>query len=159
MAQRLYLLISAILMAIVSQSGLANFIALEDGVSYKLTCCKLLNSVTGEVVSRAPWALMVLAIFVALSLLFTLFLAFYQNYALQKRMSIFSMLVTVGFLLTYAGFFFYYKSRLVVLSADVTWWAVAVPIVVLILSFMAFLAISKKEASVIFGASSFRLRD
>ena len=101
----------------------------------------------------------VLAILVALLSLFALFLVFYQNYALQKRVTIYTMLVTVGFLLTYAGFYFYYKSQLNVITADVTWWAVAVPVVVLILLFMAFLAIRKKEASVIFEASSFRLRD
>ena len=159
MAQRLYLLVSAVLMAIVSQSSLAHFLVLDAGFSYNLTCTKLVNSITGETVSGAPWALMVLAILVALLSLFALFLVFYQNYALQKRVAIYTMLVTVGFLLTYAGFYFYYKNQLNVITAEITWWAVAVPVVVLILLFMAFLAIRKKEASVIFEASSFRLRD
>lgn len=158
MAQRLYLLVSAVLMAIVSQSRLAQFVT-RDYVTYELTCWTLSERTTGEVVSNAPWALMVLAIGLSLLSLFTLFLVFYQNYALQKRLTIYNMLVTVGFLLTYAAFFFYYKSHLDVLLYDVTWWAIAVPVVVLILLFMAFLAIRKKEASVIFEASSFRLRD
>ena len=74
-------------------------------------------------------------------------------------MTIYTMLVTVGFLLTYAAFFFYYKSHLDVLLFDVTWWALVAPVIVLILLFMSFLAIRKKEASIIFEASSFRLRD
>ena len=53
----------------------------------------------------------------------------------------------------------YYQSQLEAVASQVTWWAVAVPVVVLILQFMAFLAIRKKEATVLFEASSFRLRD
>ena len=159
MAQRLYLLVSAVLMAIVSQSSLAHFLVLDAGFSYNLTCTKLVNSITGETVSGAPWALMVLAVLIILCSLFTLFLVFYQNYALQKRMTIFTMLVILGFIITYVGFFFYYQSQLEAVASQVTWWAVAVPIVVLILQFMAFLAIRKKEATVLFEASSFRLRD
>lgn len=159
MAQRLYLLVSAVLMAIVSQSRLATYVTRDSASSYELTCWSLSDGVTGEVISGAPWALMVLAIGISLLSLFTLFLVFYQNYALQKRMSIYTMLVTIGFLLTYATFFFYYKAHLDVLSVEVTWWAIAVPVIVLILLSMAFLAIRKKEASVIFEASSFRLRD
>lgn len=159
MAQRLFLLVSAVLMAIVSQSKLAGFVSRGDGLSYDLTCWDLVNTATGESVSGAPWSLMVISIIVSLLSLFTLFLVFYQNYALQKRMTIYTMLVTVGFLLTYAAYFFYYKAHLDALMVEVTWWAVAVPIVVLILLFMSFLAIRKKEASVILGASSFRLRD
>lgn len=159
MAQRLYLLVSAVLMAIVSQSRLASFVVRDSASSYELTCWSLSDSATGEVVSNAPWALMVLAIGISLLSLFTLFLVFFQNYDLQKRMTIYTMLVTVGFLSTYAALYFYYKSRLDVLLSDITLWALAAPVVVLILLFMAFLAIRKKEASVILGASSFRLRD
>lgn len=158
MAQRIYLLVSAVLMAIVSQSQLVRFVT-RDYVTYDLTCWTLSEGTTGEIVSNAPWALMVLAIGLSLLSLFTLFLVFYQNYALQKRMTIYNMLVTVGFMLTYAAFFFYYRGHLDVLLCDVTWWAVAVPVVTLILQFMAFLAIRKKEAAVLFDASSFRLRD
>lgn len=157
MAQRLYLLVSAILMAIVSQSTLAEFVIQGDGVRYSLTCLSL--SADGTALSYAPWALMVLSVLIVLCSLFTLFLVFYQNYALQKRMSIFTMLVVLGFILTCGGFFFYYQSRLEAVASQITWWAVAVPIVVLILQFMAFLAIRKKEAAVLFEASSFRLRD
>lgn len=157
MAQRIYLLVSAVLMAIVSQSTLAGFWAQGNGAYYELTCLKL--AAGEEVLSRAPWALMVLAILIVLLLLFTLFLVFYQNYALQKRMTIYTMLVTLGFMLTYGGYFFYYQHQLEAVATQVTWWAVAVPIVTLILQFLAFLAIRKKEASVMFDASSFRLRD
>lgn len=158
MTQRFYLLVSAVLMAIVSQSCLAKFVT-QDYIVYELTCWNLTDKATGEVVSSAPWALMVLAISVSLLSLFTLFLVFYQNYTLQKRMAIYTMLVTVGFLLTYAAFFFYYMNHLDVLLFDITLWALATPVVVLILLFMSFLAIRKKEASMIFEASSFRLRD
>ena len=160
MAQRIYLLVSAVLMIIVSQSNLAIYVARENGALYALDCMNL-SSVTNEaeVLSSAPWALMVLAIIIALASLFTLFLVFFQNYALQKRMTIFSMLLTLGFMLTYVAFFLYYKSQLEAVSAKMMSWAIAVPAVVLILLFMAFHAIRKKEAAVIFEASSFRLRD
>lgn len=160
MAQRLYLLVSAVLMIIVSQSTLATFVARENGLVYALDCTTLSSLAEGsEVLSRAPWALMVLAIVIVLLSFFALFLVFYQNYALQKRTVIFNILVTIGFMITYAAFFFYYKSMLEAISTVVTWWAIAVPVVVLILQFMSFLAIRKKEAAVLFDASSFRLRD
>ena len=157
MAQKLYLLVSAVLMAVVSQSALAEFVVQGDGHRYSLSCLKL--AAGNETLSYAPWALMALAVLIILCSLFTLFLVFYQNYALQKRMTIFTMLVILGFILTYGGFFFYYQSQLEAVASQITWWAVAVPVVVLILQFMAFLAIRKKEATVLFEASSFRLRD
>ena len=157
MAQKLYLLVSAVLMAVVSQSALAEFVVQGDGLRYSLSCLKL--AAGNETLSYAPWALMALAVLIILCSLFTLFLVFYQNYALQKRMTIFTMLVILGFILTYGGFFFYYQSQLEAVASQITWWAVAVPVVVLILQFMAFLAIRKKEATVLFEASSVRLRD
>lgn len=158
MAQRIYLLVAAVLMAIVSQSTLATFYARQDGKPYSLDCWNL-ESATGEVLSGAPWALMVLAIIIVLVALFTLFLVFYQNYALQKRMTIFSILLVVGFLCTYGAFFFYYNHKLEAVSSEVTGWAIAAPVITLILFFMAFLAIRKKEADALADASSFRLRD
>ncbi len=159
MAQRLYLLLSAVLMAIVSQSTLATFIAGQDGFCYKLTCWRLLSVATDETVSGAPWALMVLAVIIVLASLFALFLAFYQNYALQKRTTIFNTLLVVGFLLVYGGYFIYYQSMLDAISSELTSWAVAVPVVVLILQLMSFFAIRKKEAKVLSEATTFRLRD
>ena len=160
MAQRLYLLVSAVLMIVVSQSRLATFVARENGFEYALSCMNL-SSVADEsiVLSSAPWALMVLAIILVLLSLFTLFLVFYQNYALQKRMTIYNMLISLGFILTYLVFFFYYDGKLEAIKSEMTLWAIAIPAVVFILQLMSFWAIRKKEASVLFDASSFRLRD
>lgn len=160
MAQRLYLLVSAVLMIIVSQSRLATFVARDNGLEYALSCMKL-SSVADEsvVLNSAPWALMVLAIVLVLLSLFTLFLVFYQNYALQKRMTIYNMLISLGFILTYLVFFFYYDGKLEAIQSKMTLWAIAIPAVVFILQMMSFWAIRKKEASVLFEASSFRLRD
>lgn len=146
-------------MAIVSQSTLATFIAGQDGRVYDLTCWRLCDAVTDATVSGAPWALMVLAVVIVLASLFALFLVFYQNYALQKRVTIFNTLLVAGFLLTYGGFFIYYQNVLEAISGIPTWWAVAVPAVVLILQLMSFLAIRKKEAKVLAEAATFRLRD
>ena len=159
MAQRLYLLLSAVLMAIVSQSTLATFIAGQDGFCYKLTCWRLLSVATDETVSGAPWALMVLALIIALASLFALFLVFYQNYALQKRVTIFNALLVVGFLLTYGGFFIYFTKMLEAVNSEFTLWSVAVPVIVLILQLMSFFAIRKKEAKVLSETTTFRLRD
>lgn len=159
MAQRLYLLLSAVLMAIVSQSTLATFIAGQDGMPYELTCWELCSAATGEAVSGGVWVLMVLAILITLVSLFALFLVFYQNYTLQKRVTIFNTLLVAGFLITYAGFFFYFRNALEAVSSEPSLWAVAVPAVVLILQLMSFLAIRKKEAKVLAEALNFRLRD
>jgi len=156
MMQRIYLLLAAVLMGVVSQCTLATYMARVDAVVYELGCWNLTDA-AGQAVSGAPWALMVLAVVVVLLSLFTLFLVFYQNYALQKRMTIFSMLVTLGFLVTFAGFYFYYGSQLEAVSSHLTIWSV-VPLVVMILQFMAFLSIRKKEADVLAEAANFRLR-
>lgn len=156
MMQRIYLLLAAVLMGVVSQSVLAEYMAGADGMTYSLGCWKL-SDTAGQTISSTPWALMVLAVLVVLLSLFTLFLVFYQHYALQKRMTIYGMLVTVGFMATFAGYFFYYDGMLEAVTSRLTMWAV-VPVVVVILQFMSFLAICKKEAAVLAEASNFRLR-
>lgn len=159
MAQRIYLLLSAVLMIIVSCSDLACYIAKEDGLMYILDCTKLYIAEGGAVVSRAPWALMALAVLVTVVSFFNLFLVFFQNYALQKRLSLFNLLLVVGFMITYVGFLFYYKSLLEAIDCTPTLWAVAVPAIVAILQAMTFLAVRKKEADVLAKTSNFRLRD
>lgn len=159
MAQRIYLLLSAVLMIVVCCSDLACYVAKEDGLAYILDCTKLYAAEGGAVVCSAPWALMAVAVLVAAVALFNLFLVFFQNYALQKRMAIFNMLLVVGFLITYTGFLFYYKSALQAIYCTPYMWSIAVPVVVLILQAMTFLAIRKKEADVLVKATNFRLRD
>ncbi len=159
MAQRIYLLLSAVLMIVVCCSDLACYVAKEDGLTYILDCTKLYITEGGAVVSRAPWALMAAAVLVAVVSFFNLFLVFFQNYALQKRLAIFNMLLVVGFLIIYTGFLFYYKSALQAIYYKPYMWSIAVPVVVLILQAMTFLAVRKKEADVLAKAANFRLRD
>lgn len=145
-------------MIVTAFSDLAFFISGVDGIPYTLESTTLSN-INGDVESNATWALLVTALLSALTSLFTLFLAFFQNYELQKRTSIFGLLLTVGFLLVYAFFFFYYKAELEATTSQVTLWSTASPLVAAILQAMAFQAIRKKESDILRKAMNFRLRD
>lgn len=145
-------------MAIVPFQKVADFISQADGLPYMLDCLKLYG-VSGEVVSGAPWALTALAVLIALLSLFNLFLVFFQNYTLQKRMTVYTSLLVIGFLLTLGGFTLYFNGELETREMFFNWWTVVLPVVVIILQAMSFFAIGKKEADAIAESSTFRLRD
>lgn len=156
--QRIYLFLSAVILVIVSQSSLVTFISRTDGLPYSLDCMHL-KSINNEIMSSAPWAMMVLLIVIVAISLFTLLLTFFQNYELQKRLTIFNILVLVGFLVLYGIFYFYYKNKLDSIDSYIEWWVTAIPVVALILNIMTLNAIRSSEAAVLKEATSFRLRD
>lgn len=160
-SQRLFLILSAALMTGGALSTLATYKA--PGADAILTDYFLgstsLTDGAGQTVSSMPWALMVLAVIVVAVSLFTLFLTAFQNYELQKRMTLFNLVLVVGYLITYIVFFLYYQHALEAVSSGLTWWGMAAPVVVLILQWMSFNAIRSTEAAVLKEATTFRLRD
>ena len=106
--------------------------------------------------NAAPWALGGLLIAAALCQLFTLLIALFQNYALQKRSLILGMLILTGWYIVYLVFMLILKSEA---TAILPRWTTILPLVSIILSFMAFNAIRRTEAKIIASGNSFRLRD
>lgn len=103
-----------------------------------------------------PWALGGLLIAAGLCQLFTLLIALFQNYALQKRSLILGMLILTGWYILYLVFMLILKSET---TAIIPHWTMILPLVSIILSFMAFNAIRHTEAKIIASGNSFRLRD
>ena len=114
-----------------------------------------LQNVNGET-NATPWALGGLLIAAGLCQLFTLFIALFQNYALQKRGLILGMLILTGWYILYLVFMLILKSET---RAILPSWTTVLPLVSIILSFMAFNAIRRTEAKIIASGNSFRLRD
>lgn len=126
----------------------------QDYTSVTMTNFRLLN-VDGTS-SATPWALGGLLIAGGLCQLFTLMIALFQNYALQKRSLILGMLILTGWYILYLVFLLILKSDA---TAVLPRWTTILPLVSIILSFMAFNAIRRTEAQIIASGNSFRLRD
>lgn len=106
--------------------------------------------------SATPWALGGLLIATGLSNLFVLLISAFQNYALQKRGLIFSILLLTGYYILYLVFLLVLKADAKVIFPK---WPTILPLISLILCFMAFNAIRHTEAKIIASGNSFRLRD
>lgn len=106
--------------------------------------------------SSSPWALGGLLIATGLCQLFVFLISLFQNFALQKRGLIVSMLLLTGYYIIYLIF-------VLILRADVQTtlprWTSILPLVSLILTFMAFSGVRRTEAQIIASANTFRLRD
>lgn len=157
--QRICLILSAVALVVMSFSSFGTFISGKDGHGYDFTSTSLISIADDCVVSNMPWALLALALLGALIALFTLFLTKFQNYELQKRLTIFNVLLITGLLILYLALYLFYSSELDAIAFNARWWVAALPVVALILNVMAFNAIRSTEAAVLKEATSFRLRD
>ena len=100
-------------------------------------------------------ALGVILIFDILLNVFALFISLFQNFELQKRVAILSMLVVAGYyivLLAYVLILLYGASFTPAVS-------LLFPFVALVMNMLAFLATRRTEAAILAKASGFRLRD
>ena len=105
---------------------------------------------------HSPWALGALLIAVACVNVFTLFISLFRNFVLQKRCCIFSMLLTAGYYILFLLFTLIMKSGSTSVQPA---WTMVLPLVSIILAYMAFMAICHEEARIIAKANGFRLRD
>ena len=106
-------------------------------------------------VSRSVIALGILLVFTALVNLAGLVLALYNNFELQKRVTILSMLL-------FAGYYVLFLVYTLILSSDVSM-DIKVPMLYpfmgLTLNFIAFILLRRCEAKIVARALGFRLRD
>lgn len=105
--------------------------------------------------SYAVCALGVVLIFTALVNVFALFLSFFQNFELQKRVAILGVLLLTGYYLLLL-----IVSLLMIEGVDMTMeLATILPFIALILYVMSFLSTRRTEAKILATATGFRLRD
>ena len=105
--------------------------------------------------SYAVCALGVVLIFTALVNVFALFLSFFQNFELQKRVAILGVLLLTGYYLLLL-----IVSILMIEGVGMTMeLATILPFIALILYVMSFLSTRRTEAKILATATGFRLRD
>lgn len=106
--------------------------------------------------SATPCALGILLIISAVVSAFTLFVCLFQNFALQKRCTIFNCCLLAGYYILLLAF-------ILILRADTRYvdfdWQLCLPLVSLILTAMSFYSIRMTEAKKLARANNFRLRD
>ena len=110
----------------------------------------------GDHSSASPWALGALLIAAAAGQFFVLLIAAFQNYTLQKRTLVFSMLLLAGYYVVYLIFLLVLKEGSTTIIPS---WTTILPLIAIILDFMSFRSILHTEAKIIASGNSFRLRD
>ena len=137
--QTVYLLIVAVLAVVVISMPLGSLITPESAI------CEMTNlSITAAdgSVSYDPWALFAIQMVSAVIALGAIFL--YKKRMLQIRLSLFNMILLVGYYATLAFFVYTLKED----NSFVPSWSVCLPFISIILNWLAIRAIGKDEALV-----------
>ena len=106
--------------------------------------------------SAMSCALGILLIVSALVSVFTMFVSLFQNFALQKRCSIFNSCVLAGYYIVLLVFVLILRGETITVDLN---WQVCLPLVSLILTVMSLSSIRHTEAKMLARANNFRLRD
>jgi len=125
-----------------------------DYTSVSMTNFQITDANGGH--SYSPWALGGLLIASGLCQLFVLLISAFQNFALQKRGLILSMLLLAGYYIVFLVFALILRQDVKVTFPS---WTSILPFVALMLNVMAFNAVRRTEAKIIASANNFRLRD
>ena len=134
--QTVYLLVVAILAVVMISLPVRSFVTPD----YHMSELTNLALVSEEGVSDyAPWALFALQTVSAILALVTIFL--YKKRMLQIRLTLFNMLVLVGYYVTLVIFVLNLKGD----ASFVPSWTVCLPLISIILSWLAIRAIGKDE--------------
>lgn len=134
--QTVYLLAVAILAVVMMSTPLGSFVTPD----YHMSELNNLAVVSEEGVSDyAPWALFALLSVTAILALVTIFL--FKKRMLQIRLTLFNMLALVGYYVTLVVFVLKLKGD----ASFVPSWTVCLPLVSIILSWLAIRAIGKDE--------------
>lgn len=134
--QTVYLLVVAILAVVMISLPVGSFVT-PDYYMSELTNLALVSE--EGVSDYAPWALFALQTVSAILALVTIFL--YKKRMLQIRLTLFNMLVLVGYYVTLVIFVLNLKGD----ASFVPSWTVCLPLISIILSWLAIRAIGKDE--------------
>ena len=140
--QSVYLLIVTILLVMAMTMPVGQFIA-ADGVTAYIF--KPLGVDLGEGNSISTWGMFVILLLNAIIAFATIFL--FRNRMLQVRMTIFNIVLLLGYYLVFGTFLYFVKEDL----ANTTFqlgWALCLPAICIILNYLAFRAIFSDEVMV-----------
>ncbi len=148
---QLFYLLSVVLIVATLCSTLMQIIE-TSGATNELTNFKLIMS--NDKVSFAPVALGVVLIVAGLVNLFGFIVAGFKNFELQKRVSILSILLIVGYYLLLGIYAWVLTTSSAIMELPLIY-----PFIVLVFNSLAFFAARRTEAAILAKASGFRLRD
>ena len=134
--QSVYLLIVAILSVIVISNPVGTFIGTDNSIT-EFTNLSLVFQDGTE--GYEPWALFAIQMISAIISLVTIFM--YRKRMLQIRLSLFNIILAVGYYATMITFVFMLKGE----STFVPSWVVCLPFVGIVLDWLAIRAIGKDE--------------
>ena len=133
--QSVYLLVVTILIIICLCSPVGSYIGSDYSVSALTNLCLTMADGTKD---YAPWALFVILLVVAV-------LAFGTIFLFKIRLTIFSTILLIGYYATLVTFIFMLKEESMTFSPS---WTVCLPLVAIILNWLAIRAIGKDEVLV-----------
>lgn len=142
--QSIYLLVVAILLVVSLCLPLGSYIGADFAVSSLSNWCVSAPAAADGSVARdyAPWALGAILTVVALLNFVTIFL--FRHRILQIRMTIFGMVLLVGYYVTMVAFVLMLKGE----ASFTPSWTVCIPLISLVLDWLAVRAIGKDEVLV-----------
>ncbi len=140
--QSVYLLVNVVLLIVCMCNPVAAFIGADGSVSpfYNLGV-----DVVGVGRETSCWGMFAILLLSAIVALGTIFL--FKNRMLQIRMTIFNIILLIGYYATFVAFVIAYSGRLEGSSFALRF-AICLPFVAIVLSFLAVRAIGKDEVMV-----------
>lgn len=149
---QLWLLLACLLLFAGLLMPIAEFSNVE-GATAQLTNFRI-NFIEGDSCG-ALWALGVIQIVALAVTLFELLLSGFQNFTLQKRLLVMTMLLLTGWLILYVVYTLLVKNDAMMRPL----WGASFPLISLILTCMTYFSVKRTEIAIITGANKFRLRD
>ena len=140
--QSVYLLLVTILLVVAICMPVGQFIG-ADGVTAHVF--KPLGVALADGGFQSTWGLFGILLLSALVAFCTIFL--FRNRMLQIRMTIFSSILLIGYYIAFCVFMFILKGDLDAMTFQLGW-ALCLPVVAIILNYLAFRAIYKDEVMV-----------
>ncbi len=140
--QSVYLLLVTILLVVAICLPIGQYIG-TDGVTTHIF--KPLGVMLADGTFQSTWGLFGILLLSAIIAFCTIFL--FRNRMLQVRMTIFSSLLLIGYYIAFFVFMFMLKSDLDAMNFQLGW-ALCLPVVCIILNYLAFRAIYRDELMV-----------
>ena len=140
--QSVYLLVVTMLLIMAMTMPVGQFIAADGVTAYTF---KPLGVALGEGNSISTWGMFVILLLNAIIAFATIFL--FRNRMLQVRMTIFNIVLLLGYYFVFGAFLYFIKGDL----ANTTFqlgWALCLPAICIILNYLAFRAIFRDEVMV-----------
>lgn len=140
--QSVYLLVVTILLVVAMCQPAGNFIG-ADGIA--INVFKPLGVTLADGSFHSTWGLFCILLLSAVIALCTIFL--FRNRMLQVRMTIFSSILLIGYYVAFAVFMFVLQNDLDAMTFQLGW-ALCLPVVSIVLNYLAFRAIYRDELMV-----------